>query len=344
MLIMIVIFLLMFTVIVVAHEWGHYITAKKCGVLVHEFSVGMGPMLWSKQVGETLYSVRLLPIGGFCRMEEEVGESYNPRAMASKKPWQKLLIVVAGAVMNFILAWILSSILVGYSGFGTNVIQNIEAGSPIEKAGLVSGDKIIAIDGMKVKDIGDIQAVLTSESKTYQFTVISQGEEKLVQVTSRLLNNETTPRFGFSPERSHFNFLENIKGGFLYMIAMIAMVWEGLIQLITGAVGMDQMAGIVGVVDVGSQAWNTSMEIGGLQMAVMTMIRLAALLSANLGVMNLLPFPALDGGRIFFVLVEMIRGKAISAEKEGAVHFIGMVLLMLLTVVVLYNDIMRLRG
>lgn len=344
MLLMIVIFLLMFTVIVVAHEWGHYITAKKCGVLVHEFSVGMGPMLWSKQVGETLYSVRLFPIGGFCRMEEEVGDSNNPRAMASKKPWQKLLIVAAGAIMNFILAWLLCSVLVGYSGIGTNVIQNVEVGSPIAKAGLVPGDKIIAIDGTKIKNIGDIHEVLTNEAKTYQFTIIHQGEKKLVNVTSQTLNNEAAPRFGFSPKRSHFNLWENIKGGFLYMIAMITMVWEGLVQLVTGAVGMDQMAGIVGVVDVGSQAWNTSMEIGGIQMAVMTMIRLAALLSANLGVMNLLPFPALDGGRIFFVLVEMIRGKAISAEKEGAVHFIGMVLLMLLTVVVLYNDIMRLRG
>lgn len=344
MLLMIVIFLLMFTVIVVAHEWGHYITAKKCGVLVHEFSVGMGPMLWSKQAGETLYSVRLFPIGGFCRMEEEVGDSNNPRAMASKKPWQKLLIVAAGAIMNFILAWLLCTILVGYSGIGTNVIQNVEAGSPVAEAGIVPGDKIVAIDNVKIKDIRDAHEVLTNEVRTYQFTVIHQGENKSFSVTSRLLGDETSPRFGFSFKVNHFNLWENIKGGFIYMIAMIAMVWEGLIQLITGAVGMDQMAGIVGVVDVGSQAWNTSMEIGGIQMAVMTMIRLAALLSANLGVMNLLPFPALDGGRIFFVLIEMIRGKAIPAEKEGAVHFIGMVLLMLLTVVVLYNDIMRLRG
>ena len=114
MLLMIVIILLMFTVIVVAHEWGHYITAKNCGVLVHEFAVGMGPMVWSKQVGETLYSIRLLPIGGFCRMEEEVGKSKNPRAMASKKPWQKLIIVSAGAIMNFFLAWLLLAIFVGY--------------------------------------------------------------------------------------------------------------------------------------------------------------------------------------------------------------------------------------
>lgn len=344
MLLMIVIFLLMFTVIVVAHEWGHYITAKKCGVLVHEFAVGMGPMLWSKQIGETLYSVRLFPIGGFCRMEEEVGESTNQRAMASKKPWQKLLIVSAGAIMNFILAWLLCAVLVGYSGIGTNIIQTIENGSPIAEAGLLPGDKIIAIDGVRIRNIADVHELLTDEVKTYTFTISRAGENETVEVTSRVLADETTPRFGFSPKRTHFNLWENIKGGFFYMVAMIAMVWEGLVQLVTGAVGMDQMAGIIGVVDVGSQAWNSSMEVGGIQLAIMTMVRLAALLSANLGVMNLLPFPALDGGRIFFVLIEVIRGKAIPAEKEGAVHFIGMVLLMLLTVVVLYNDIMRLKG
>lgn len=344
MLLMIVIFLLMFTVIVVAHEWGHYITAKKCGVLVHEFAVGMGPVLWSKQVGETLYSVRLLPIGGFCRMEEEVGESTNPRAMASKKPWQKLLIVSAGAIMNFLLAWLLCSILIGYRGIGTNIIQMVEAGTPAAAAGLQSGDRIISIDGQKVNSLSDVSKLLTGEVKTYQFTISRDGKKQSLEITSAFIGDETAPRFGFSAQLTHLNLWWDIKYGFLSMISMIAMVWEGLVQLVTGAVGMDQMAGIVGVVDVGSQAWNSSMEIGGLQLAIMTMVRLAALLSANLGVMNLLPFPALDGGRIFFVLIEMIRGKAVPPEKEGAVHFIGMVLLMLLTVVVLYNDIMRLRG
>lgn len=341
---MIVIFLLMFTVIVVAHEWGHYITAKKCGVLVHEFAVGMGPVLWSKQVGETLYSIRLLPIGGFCRMEEEVGESTNPKAMASKKPWQKLMIVGAGAIMNFLLAWFLCSLLIGYRGIGTNVIDKVEPGTPAAEAGLMAGDKITSVDGMPVKLLSDVSSVLTSEVKTYQFTIMRDGQKREVAITSRLIGDETVPRFGFAAKLSHFNLWIDIKYGFLSMLSMIAMVWEGLVQLVTGAVGMDQMAGIVGVVDVGSQAWNSSMAIGGIQMAVMTMVRMAALLSANLGVMNLLPFPALDGGRIFFVLIEMIRGKAVPPEKEGAVHFIGMVLLMLLTVVVLYNDIMRLRG
>ena len=344
MLLMVIIFLLMFTVIVVAHEWGHYITAKKCGVLVHEFAVGMGPILWSKQAGETLYSIRLFPIGGFCRMEEEEGESKNPRAMSSKKPWQKLLIVGAGAIMNFILAWVLASILVGYTGVGTNVVATIEPNSPMAESGIVVGDRIIAIDGNKIKNLSDVREMLTSEPKVYTFSIKHDGEKKDVIVTSRIMRDETSPRFGFTVEKSHFNIWQNIKMGFLYMISIIAMVWESLLGLISGAIGFDQMAGIVGVVDVGSKVWDSSMEVGGVNLAIMSMVQMAALLSANLGVVNLLPLPALDGGRIFFILIEMIRGKAIPPEKEGAVHFIGMILLMLLTVVVLYNDIMRLRG
>lgn len=344
MLLMVIIFLLMFTVIVVAHEWGHYITAKKCGVLVHEFAVGMGPVLWSKQSGETLYSIRLLPIGGFCRMEEEVGEGTNPRAMFSKKPWQKLLIVSAGAIMNFLLAWVLSSLLVSYTGVSSNVVATVEANSPVAEAGIIAGDKITAIDGIKVNDLSDVHNLLTNESKAYTFSIARNGEKKEVVVTSRILGDESSPRFGFTIKKNHFNVWMNIKMGFLYMISVIVMVWESLVGLVSGAIGFDQMAGIVGVVDVGSKVWDSSMEVGGVNLAIMSMVQMAALLSANLGVMNLLPLPALDGGRIFFILIEMISGKAVPPEKEGAVHFIGMVLLMLLTVVVLYNDIMRLRG
>ena len=344
MLLMIVIILLMFTVIVVAHEWGHFITAKKCGILVHEFAVGMGPVLWSKQVGETQYSIRLLPIGGYCRMEEEVGESSSPRGMASKKPWQKLLVVSAGAIMNFILAWVLLTGIVSYMGVSSNIIKDVENNTPAMEAGLQKGDRIIQIDGHKVSQLGDMQPHLAKEEKSYTLTVKRNGKKIDVPIRTKTLEEGKNPRFGFSVELTHFNVLYNIKMGFNLMVQVIKMVWDSLVGLISGAIGFDNVAGIVGVVDAGSQVWNNSMQTGGVQLAVLNMIYLTALLSANLGVMNLLPIPALDGGRIFFVLIEMIRGKAIPPEKEGAVHFIGMVLLMILTVVVLYNDIMRLRG
>ncbi|MBE6021768.1 MAG: site-2 protease family protein [Cellulosilyticum sp.] len=344
MLLMIVIILLMFTVIVVAHEWGHYITAKKCGILVHEFAVGMGPMLWSKQVGETLYSIRLLPIGGYCRMEEEVGENTNPRAMASKKPWQKLLVVSAGAIMNFLLAWFLLAIFAGYYGTSTNVIKEVQTNTPAYEAGLQTDDRIIGINGYKVSNLSELSTHMSKEVSTYTLTIKRANQVIEIPVATRIMEGEESPRFGFVIKTSHFNIWQNIKTGFLMEIAVIRMVWESLVGLISGAIGFDQMAGIVGVVDAGSQVWDSSMQAGGVNLALMNMVYMAALLSANLGVMNLLPLPALDGGRIFFILIEMIRGKAIPPEKEGAVHFIGMVLLMLLTVAVLYNDIMRLRG
>ncbi|MBP3889176.1 MAG: site-2 protease family protein [Cellulosilyticum sp.] len=341
---MIVIILLMFTVIVVAHEWGHYITAKKCGVLVHEFAVGMGPMVWSKQVGETLYSIRLLPIGGFCRMEGEEGESTNPRAMSSKRPWQKLIIVSAGAIMNFLLAWLLLAIFVGYRGTATNIIQDVQVNTPAAEAGLQTNDRILEINGNKIDHLGQLQNYMTSEEETYSLTIKRNQEVINVPIETQVLEEGGSPRFGFTIKMSHFNIWHNIKVGFMTMIAMIVMVWDSLVGLVSGAIGFDQMAGIVGVVDASSQVWDSSMQSGGVSYAIMNMVYLSSLLSANLGVMNLLPLPALDGGRIFFILIEMIRGKAIPPEKEGAVHFIGMVLLMLLTVVVLYNDIMRLRG
>lgn len=339
---MLLMILLMFTVMVVSHEWGHYICAKKCGVLVHEFAVGMGPVLWSKQKGETLYSIRLLPIGGFCRMEDETGESTNPRAMAAKKPWQKLVIVAAGAFMNFILAWLLLSLYIGYMGLSTNVINVVEPHTPAAEAGLMPGDKIVGINGYKVNDLSDLSSVLTDEPQAYSVT-IKRGNTTIEQkMSTKILQDEQTPRFGFSVKRAHWHILKNIQLAFISMLSLIAMVWQSLVDLVTGAIGMDQMAGIVGVAQAGSQVWDSGMAAGGMSGAVMNMVYMTALLSANLGVINLLPLPALDGGRIFFILIEMIRGKAIPAEKEGAVHFIGMVLLMLLTVIVMYNDIMRL--
>lgn len=341
---MIVIIVLMFTIIVVAHEWGHYITAKKCGVLVHEFAVGMGPMIWSKQGKETLYSIRLFPIGGYCRMEEEEGESNNPRGLASKKPWQKLIVVGAGAFMNFVLAWVLLSVVAGYMGIGTNVIEEVQPNTPAMQYGLQAGDRVLAINGNAIQNNSEFNQYLKETPQAYTLTIQRKGQTQQINVPTQVMSGENRARFGFIFKTNHFNLWYDIKVGFLLMISVIRMVWDSLIGLFTGVIGFDQMAGIVGVVDAGSQVWNTSLQAGGLNLALMNMIYLAALLSANLGIMNLLPLPALDGGRIFFILIEIIRGKAISPEKEGAVHFIGMILLMILTVIVLYNDIMRLRG
>ena len=333
--------ILMFACIVIVHEWGHYITAKKNGVLVHEFAVGMGPVLWSTKKGETVYSIRLFPIGGFCSMEEEIGESSNPRAMAAKKPWQKLLIVSAGAIMNFVLACVLLSIVVGYQGYGSNEIASLEANMPAVEAGLQVGDKITAIDNHKVSRLSDLSKVLAKEEKTYTLTV-KRGEETLkIAITSKWMPTEERVLFGFSSTRVHFNLWENIKGGTLEACKMIVGVWDAFVKLFTGAIGFSEMSGIVGVVNQSAEIWDMSMQNGGMTIAILNMMTLAAALSANLAVVNLFPLPALDGGRIIFILVEMVRGKPIPPEKEGAVHFLGFVLLMMLSVVLVFSDLMR---
>ncbi|MDF2612654.1 MAG: site-2 protease family protein [Clostridia bacterium] len=338
----VLIFILIIALIVVVHEWGHYIMAKKSGVLVHEFAIGMGPKVWSVKKGETLYSLRAFPIGGFCSMEEEVGNSNNPRAMCSKRPWQKLLIVSFGAMMNFIFAWILLTVLAGYVGYGNNVIKTLDHNMPAAQANMLVGDKIIAIQGIKVNRLSDIEEVVKDKDKTYVFTIVRGDAEPFsVELKAKWLENEKRARFGFAPEIIHFNLIENAKRGFIETFNVIKVVWEGLVKIVTRQVPMNQVAGIIGVADFSAKQWDTGMQSGGIWVAVMNMLYIAAIISANLGVVNLLPMPALDGGRIIFIIIEMLRGKPLDPEKESMVHFIGFVLLMLLTVVVLYNDIVK---
>ncbi|WP_069997487.1 M50 family metallopeptidase [Cellulosilyticum sp. I15G10I2] len=338
----IIIIILMFALIVVIHEWGHYIAAKKNGVLVHEFAVGMGPKIWSIKKGETVYSIRAFPIGGFCSMEEEIGNSSNPRAMCSKSPWQKLFIVSFGAIMNFVLAFLLLTILTGYIGYGNNVIQSIESNMPAAEANLQIGDRITAIEGNRIHKLADITALVKDRDKNYVFTIERKNEAPFnVELKARWIEKEGRARFGFTPEIVHFNIFHNMKVGFINTFQVIGQVWLGFTQLITGKVPMDQVAGIIGVADFSAKQWDTGMQSGGVLLAIMNMIYIGAVISANLGVINLLPIPALDGGRIVFILIEMLRGKPLDPEKESAVHFIGFVLLMLLTVVVLYNDIIK---
>ena len=332
----------MFTVIVVAHEWGHYITAKKYGVLVHEFAVGMGPVIWSKQKGETKYSLRLFPIGGYCSMEEENGESNNPRAMASKKPFQKLVIVSAGAIMNFLLACLILIFVTGYKGYPSNIVETLEPNMPAIEAGLQPGDKVIKMDGVVVENLSDISDKIVDNEKEYLLTVERGNDQIEIAITSRWMPKEDRARFGFAPQMIHNNILQNIKGGVLWGCEMIVSVMDSFVKLFTGALDMDEVSSIVGVVDKTSEIWDSSMEMEGVGMAISNMMILAAVLSANLAVVNLFPLPALDGGRIIFILIEILRGRPVSQDKEGFVHFIGFVLLMVLTVILIFKDVMRL--
>lgn len=331
---------LMFALIVLIHEWGHYIAAKKMGVKVNEFAIGMGPKLWSKQKGETLYSIRALPIGGFCAMEGEVGDSNSPQSMTSKTPIQRFIIFVAGATMNFLLAWVLLAIFIGYRGYGTNKVEIVQPNMSAATAGLQAGDTILAVDDIKVEDLEDITSLINDPHKTYTFSIQSENGESKVLTLTPSVTEDGSAKFGFVPERSHTNIFRMIKDGLMATFTLIEQVFSGFVQIITGQVAMTDLAGIVGVVQISSDVWNEAIQ-DSLINAVMQMIYISALLSANLAVLNLLPLPALDGGRIVFTLIELVRGKPISPEKEGMVHTIGFIMLMVLMVIVLYNDIVR---
>lgn len=343
MIAVILVMILMFAVIVLAHEWGHFITAKKFGVKVNEFAIGMGPKLWSKRKGETLYSLRAFPIGGFCSMEGEAGDNNGPGSLMSKKPYQKLLIFAAGAFMNFLLVWLLLTIFAGYRGYQTNTVDKVSPGMPAAAAGLLQGDTVTSINDHKIKDIKDIHQVTTDPNKTYTFD-IERGDGTKTEITMKpQIQEDGSGKFGFITTSEHTNIIRMIKDGFTSTLKMIGQVFDGFVQLVTGKVAVKELAGIVGVTQITSQAWNEAVKYG-IGTAIMQMIYIAAFLSANLAVLNLLPLPALDGGRIVFSLIEMIRRKPIDPEKEGMVHFVGFVLLMVLMVVVLYNDVMRMVG
>lgn len=337
----IIILVLMFAIIVLVHEWGHFIAARLFGVRVNEFAIGMGPKVWSKQKGETLYSVRILPLGGFCAMEGENADSEEEGAMFSKKPWQKLIIFAAGALMNFLLAWILFSIIIATQGYATTRIGSVEPNMPAAQVGLQSGDQILAVDGIKVKNLDDLTAQTMNKDQTYQLTVKkADGSMEEVMLKAASIDGQST-RFGFSVTRERASLINIVTGGFKEMIRVSTEIFRTLGGLFTQKVKIDDMAGIVGVAEMTSTIWDEGMKVG-LGVAVLYMINIAAVLSANLGIFNLLPIPALDGGRILFSLIEIIRRKPINPEKEGAIHVVGFVLLMVLMVVVLYNDLVRL--
>ncbi|OOB79687.1 MAG: hypothetical protein BEN18_03110 [Epulopiscium sp. Nuni2H_MBin001] len=341
----VIIFVVVFAVIVVVHEWGHFIAAKKMGVQVNEFAIGMGPKLWSKQKDETLYTIRLLPIGGFCAMEgenEQPDEKTVPTegSLSSKTPMQRIIIFAAGAFMNLVLVWVLLSIYTGYNGYSSNVVKGVIEDSPIAAAGVVAGETILAVDGVNVYTLAEFVAQLTDDKEVYTLTIEGvDGQIRLISVAPVI--REGGMQFGFYAETKSLGIFESIWKGLTNSWILVKEVCKGFVSIVTGQVEVKELAGIVGVAQITTEIWDSSVQEGLLN-GLMSMVYITALLSANLAVLNLIPFPALDGGRIFFTLIELVRGKPLDANKEAAVHFVGFVLLMVLMVVVFYNDIVRL--
>jgi len=344
--------ILVFGVLIAVHELGHFMAAKACGVRVNEFSIGMGPALWKKQKGETQYSLRLFPVGGFCAMEGEEEDSDDPTALNNQGFWAKLLIFAAGAAMNFIAGLLI--ILVLYAdaqAFYVPVVAGFAEGCPLESAdGLQEGDRLLRIDGEKVYVYSDI-SLLMGLNKTGAFDLqIERNGEVITLRDFTMERREYTDQNGkaYTGYGLYFGAEEATLGRKLSYSWNNAMDFARLVRLslqmlVTGQAGVKDLSGPVGIVStmtqVGEQAATT-------RAAVENIAYLAALIAVNLAVMNLLPLPALDGGKIFFLVINAVSmqlfKKQIPAKYENYIHFAGLILLLALMAVITFSDVWKL--
>ncbi|MDE6904396.1 MAG: RIP metalloprotease RseP [Lachnospiraceae bacterium] len=339
-----IIAIILFSIIILFHELGHFLFAKRAGIRVNEFCLGMGPTLVGITKGETKYSIKLLPFGGACLMEGEDADSQDARAFGAKSVWARISVVAAGPVFNFIMAFVFAVILLAFAGYDRPVVLDVMEGYPAQEAGLKAGDVIKKINHKSVHFYREVS----------MYTMFHEGEELDVtyERDGEKFNTVITPKFDeesgrylmgltgtYAREKGSIG--ETVIHGVYEIKYWIWTTLQSLKMLVTGQVGVNQMSGPVGIVKTIGDTYDESLTDGYFYV-FLNMLNFAILLSANLGVMNLLPLPALDGGRLVFLVIEAIRGKKVDPEKEGMVHFVGIVLLMGLMVFVMFNDIRNL--
>ena len=386
----IVIALLIFSLIVIIHELGHFLLARLNGVEVTEFSLGMGPRIvtfvktdkgmriksfastkvcettegWA---GKTKYSVKILPFGGSCIMlgEDDVVESEN--AFCNKNVYQRMSVVFAGPFFNFILAFVLSIIIIAAAGYDKPMVVSVEDNMPMKEAGVLPGDEIVKINNTKIHLDREISAYFTfnplTENETVDFTVRRGDDTFKVSVEPKLAENESVEdgfvsgaaqekkevtssyRVGFvhGSDRVKGNALDVLKYSVYEVKYWIVTTVKSLGMMVTGKVSKDEISGPVGIVNTIGDLVDETKNYG-ISSVMLTLMSFCILLSANLGVMNLLPIPALDGGRLLFQIIEVIRRKPINQEKEGIITLIGFAALMVLMVFILFNDISKIFG
>lgn len=345
----IVITILVFFGIIIIHELGHYFTARMFNMNTYEFSVGMGPRLFSIQGKKTLWSFRLLPVGGAVQLGEDL-ESSHPLDFRNKPVWQRMIVIVAGAVMNLILGFIVCVISVcSSSNIPTTRISVFTNGS-VSSEVLQVGDEIIAMEDMPIFTTMDISYCFqnkvasydeTNERAYFNITVLRNGEQVQLKVPFRNYSvsdgsNSAGIAVDFRVFPEEKNFFTVTRAAFGMFMTESRLIWISFRDLLTGTYGINDLSGPIGVVSTMSTAYST--------LDISSFLTLVALITINLGIFNLLPIPALDGARFIFLLIEAIRRKPVPAEKEGWVHLIGLAALMLLMLVVTFNDIVKLFG
>ncbi len=320
---------LLFLLMIFPHELGHFLAARAVGVKVNEFAFGMGPALWQKQGKETLYSVRLFPVGGYCAMEGEDEDSGDDRSFVRKPAWAKILVLAAGAAMNVLICLLVLTILFTVSGHPSNSFQSVSAGSPAAAAGLRAGDEMVEVAGER-KELWSGLATAVQKGKPFDLTIGRNGEEKKIRLVP--VKEEGRYWVGVTIRVSHSPFTALVLGG-RETLSMAGSMYRDLKLLFTGGVKVTDLSGPVGIVSVVHETASQG---------AFNFFYFLAFISMNLAVVNLLPIPALDGGRILFVLVRKLTRGAVSDHAEAIVNAAGLVFLLGLMLFVTWNDISRL--
>lgn len=343
--------ILLFSFLIFIHELGHFVTAKLSGVQVNEFALFMGPAIYQKQVGETLYSLRCIPFGGYCAMEGEDNDTENPRSFQKAKWWKRLIILLAGAFMNLVAGYLL--IFIAFSPLkqlDTPVISEAEPGCTIVyDGGMQVGDRILEVDGYKVFTSSDFSMILSVQPGDTHDIVVERGGKKVYLNDFKMethtfvdeQGNESV-RYGIRLGMEEGNLLNKLKYSLNTSCSVVQSVFLSLKMLVTGQASLSQVSGPVGIVQIMSE---TADSAGSTIGALLNLLYFGGFIGINLAVMNLLPFPALDGGRAVCLLLttgyEKITKKKINPKYEGYLHGAGMILLLILMAVILFKDVFQ---
>lgn len=325
----VIVAILVFNAIVFVHEGGHYIAARLGGIKVVEFALGMGPKLVGKKIGETMYSLRAFPIGGFCLMLGEDEEKNDPGAFNNSPITSRIAAVVTGPLVNLLVAVLIYSLVI--APVAAPVIGQVTKGMPAEMAGIVAGDTIVDINDVKISDWKEIKPTISRyEGEQITVTLENKGVYRDVQLTPVKNPNSGDVVMGVTQKIKLGGF--SLPEGIKTTATISKMMFSFLGELVRGKADAGEVSGPISIIVYMNEAAKTGF---------ISVMYLTAIISLNLAILNLLPVPALDGGRLLFLFIELVRRKKIPAEKEGMVHFVGLMALMALSIFLMYRDIIK---